>query len=70
MWDRVPLEHPICGIYVGRRQKSNGNTEFVFEEGYNYTPVAFFEAWLVAYEDNRDILVVLPSDVKLEKKLE
>jgi hypothetical protein len=66
-WNRVECMVPIHGIYVGRRLKSNGTTYNHGEDGIEYKPVAYFEAWMVAFEDNRDILLCLPSDVVLEQ---
>jgi hypothetical protein len=68
-WERVILhpDAPRSGIYVGKREKSNGSTRCNGpEEGTGYRPIAYFEVWLVAYADNRDILVCLPQDVHLE----
>lgn len=67
-WERIEPSEPITGFYVGRRMKSNGNAEFLPDGGgVVYEPVAYFEAWLVAYADNRDILICLPKDVHLYK---
>jgi len=69
IWERIPLDTPTPGVYVGRRMKSNGSTYYHGpEEGIEYKPVAYFEVWLVAYAENRDILVCLPQDVRLEKR--
>ena len=67
VWDRTPFKDPLHGIYVGRRNKSNGDTQYDYDAGFLYTPVAYFEVWMVAYADNRDILVCLPSDIVLEE---
>lgn len=63
-WERHPMNIPIKGLYVGRRMKSNGSAIHEFDGGC-YSPVAYFEAWLVAFADSRDFLVCLPSDVQL-----
>lgn len=66
-WERHEMPSPRAGIYVGRRSKSNGAiTNYGPEDGVQYNPIAYFEAWLVAYADTKDILVCLPSDVTLE----
>lgn len=53
------------GIYVGRRRKSNGSTVYHgIDEGTEYRPVAYFEVWLVAYSESRELLVCLPKDVE------
>lgn len=70
IWKRIEPEGQaeIHGIYVGRRMKSNGSAVYHGpEEGVEYKPVAYFEVWLVAYADNRDILVCLPTDIVLEQ---
>ena len=64
VWERVPAEEPVTGLYIGRRMKSNGYNHFDFESGIEYRPIAFFEAWLVVHDDKRDFLTCLPSDVK------
>ena len=68
VWKRTECSPPIRGFYVGRRNKSNGSASFIGpEEGFAYKPVAYFEVWMVAYADNRDILLCLPKDVVLEE---
>lgn len=64
VWERFELPDDQEGIYVGRRMKSNGTTRHIYEEGTIYNPVAYFEVWLVAYSESRDILVCLPKDVR------
>jgi hypothetical protein len=66
-WDRQECKEPIHGVYVGRRLKSNGSTYNHGEGGIEYKPVAYFEVWMVAFADNRDILLCLPTDVVLEQ---
>ena len=66
-WERTEFVAPVHGIYVGRRLKSNGSTVSHGEDGIEYRPVAYFEVWLVAFADNRDILVCLPKDVTLDR---
>lgn len=69
-WERTEFRDSAWthGIYVGRRMKSNGTAiNQGYEEGVEYKPVAYFEVWLVAYADNRDILICLPKDVVLER---
>jgi hypothetical protein len=69
-WERTEFDGEawVHGIYVGRRMKSNGRVlHHGGEDGIEYKPIAYFEVWLVAYAENRDILVCLPKDVVLEK---
>lgn len=68
-WDRIELPEPHHGVYCGRRLKSNGTT-IDCGDAIGYKPLAYFEVWLIAYADNRDILVCLPSDVCLESAYE
>lgn len=54
---------PVHGIYIGYRTYSTGLIVHDWDEGGQYTPVEWYEVWLIVPDDRSKPVPIWPADV-------
>jgi hypothetical protein len=65
-WERFELGVARDGIYIGYRNKVDGTVHYIGpEEGMEFHPVQYHEAWLVVCNARENPILVFPDDVEI-----
>ena len=62
-WEIDRFKHPLCGVVVGWRMLSNGQSEYSGgDDPVVYHPENYFKALLVVFSEKQNPVYVLPEE--------